>query len=199
MTVASDPVALLWRALDQTGAIISRVRPEQASLPTPCRSFDVRALVNHVLRDVRLFTARAGGAAWEERGADLIGDDWAGAYHQAAGALLAGWQRPGALDRTVQLPFGELPALWFVGQQVTDLAVHAWDVARATGQPTDLDPELGQFALDWGTGNLEPRFRGDEADGRDFGVEVPVADDAPLYDRLAGFFGRDPAPGPAGL
>jgi hypothetical protein len=32
-------------------------------------------------------------------------------------------------------------------------------------------------------------FRGPD---KAFGVEVPVADDAPVYDRLAGWFGRDP-------
>ena len=47
----SDPLALRSRALDQTGAIVARVRPEQAAMPTPCRSWDVRALVNHVVYD----------------------------------------------------------------------------------------------------------------------------------------------------
>lgn len=72
------------------------------------------------------------------------------------------------------------------------LIQNGWDVATATGQPTDLDPEVGQLALDWGRENLKPQFRGDEADGHAFGTEIPVAEDAPLYDRLAGFFGRDP-------
>jgi uncharacterized protein (TIGR03086 family) len=93
----------------------------------------------------------------------------------------------------VRLPFGEFPATWRVGQQIADLAVHGWDIAKATGQPTDLDPEVGRLALDWGRENLKPEFRGDEASGRSFGAEVAVADVAPLYDRLAGWFGRDPS------
>ena len=39
--------------------------------------------------------------------------------------------------------------------------MHGWDLATATGQPTDLDPEVGQLALDWGRENLKPQFRGD--------------------------------------
>jgi hypothetical protein len=136
---ATGSVDLLARTLAQTEAIIARVRPEQATLPTPCASWDVRTLVNHVVNDVRQFTVTAHG-----------------------------------------------------GQQIADLAVHGWDIAKATGQPTDLDPEVGQLALDWGRENLKPEFRGDEASGRSFGPEVAVAADAPLYDRLAGFFGRDP-------
>jgi uncharacterized protein (TIGR03086 family) len=188
----SDHLDLLARALDQTGELVSRVRPEQAGLPTPCRSFDVRALVDHVVHDLEQFTARAGGRDWEPHDRDLIGDDWAGAYRAAAGGLLAAWRAPGALDRTVRQPFGEVPAAWHVDQQLTDLAVHGWDLARATGQPTDLDPEVARLALAWGRENLKPQFRGDEAGGFSFGPEVPVAEDAPLYDRLAGLFGRDP-------
>jgi hypothetical protein len=33
---------------------------------------------------------------------------------------------------------------------------------------------------------------GEEGSGKAFGLEVPVPSDAPVHDRLAGFFGRDP-------
>jgi hypothetical protein len=45
---------------------------------------------------------------------------------------------------------------------------------------------LPERALDQTAG---PEFRGP---GKAFGVEVPVPDDAPAYERLAGWFGRDP-------
>jgi uncharacterized protein (TIGR03086 family) len=189
---ATGSVDLLARTLAQTEAIVARVRPEQATLPTPCASWDVRALVNHVVHDVQQFTVTVHGGEWDPQDTDVIGDDWAGAYREAAASLLAAWRRPGALEQTVKLSFGEFPATWRVGQQIADLAVHGRDIAKATGQPTDLDPEVGQLALDWGRENLKPQFRGDEASGRAFGPEVAVAADAPLYDRLAGFWGRDP-------
>jgi uncharacterized protein (TIGR03086 family) len=188
-----DPIDLLSRALGQTGAIIARLRPDQAGLPTPCSSWDVRALVNHVVLDVQHFTVSASEGVWEERDADVIGEDWAGAYGEAAAALVAAWQREGVLDRTIQLPFGKVPADWSVTQQIADVVVHGWDIAKATGQSTDLDPELGRLALEWARQNLRPEFRGDEGSGRVFGAEVPVPDGAPLHDRLAGFFGRNPS------
>jgi uncharacterized protein (TIGR03086 family) len=67
--------------------------------------------------------------------------------------------------------------------------MHDWDLARATGQPAELDPALAEHALRWSRGMLRPEFRGP---GKAFGVEVPVPDDAPAYERLAGWFGRDP-------
>ena len=191
-TTPDDLLALLGAALDQAGDLIAATTPDQAGRPTPCRSFDLRALVNHTVHDVTQFTGMAGGGSYDKAERDLIGDDWAGAYQAAAAGLLAAWRRPGALERTVHLPSGDLPATWSLGQQVADLAVHAWDIARATGAPTDLDPAVGAFALAWGNDNLKPPFRGTEAEGRSFGPEVAVDPGAPVYDRLAGVFGRDP-------
>jgi uncharacterized protein (TIGR03086 family) len=187
MASAGDPIDQLSRSIDQTGAIISRISPDQATLPTPCSDWDVSALVEHVVQDLRRFTARASRGEQEPAAEAQAGDDWTGAYREASDELLAAWRREGALEGTVKLPIGEVPATWFVGQAIADLVVHGWDLAMATGQSTELDPELGRLALDWGRENLRPEFR-----GRDFGAEVPVTDDAPLHDRLAAFFGRDP-------
>jgi uncharacterized protein (TIGR03086 family) len=187
MTAAGDPIGQLSRALDQAGAIISRVRPDQAKLPTRCSSWNVRALVNHVVLSVEQFTVMVNGGQWEQRDSDVIGSDWAGAYRKASDGLLVAWSRDGALNETLHLPFGDLPAGWRVGQQISELAVHGWDIARATGQSTELDPEIGQSSINWARENLKPEFRGNA-----FGPEVSVPDDAPIYDRLAGFFGRDP-------
>jgi uncharacterized protein (TIGR03086 family) len=91
----SDELGLLARALDQTGAIVARTRPDQAGLPTPCRSWDVRALVDHIVHDLEQFTARAAGRDWAPHDRDLVGDDWAGAYRAAADGLLAAWRASG--------------------------------------------------------------------------------------------------------
>jgi uncharacterized protein (TIGR03086 family) len=122
MGTPGNPISLLRRALDQTGTVIARVRPEQATLPTPCRSWDLRALVNHVVDEVHQFAAVTGGGKRQHTHGDVIGDDWVGAYRAAAAELLAAWQQPGALDRPHQLPFGEVPATWAVNQHITELS-----------------------------------------------------------------------------
>jgi len=48
-------------------------------------------------------------------------------------------------------------------------------------------------ALAWASENLKPECRGDEAAGYQVAPQVPVRDDAPLYDRLAALCGRDPS------
>src|SRR5437879_13526707 len=77
---AYDPFALLARALEQTGSIISRIRPDQASLPTPCTDWDVRTLVNHTVYDLRTFTALVSGGERPSTDADLLGNNWTNAY-----------------------------------------------------------------------------------------------------------------------
>jgi uncharacterized protein (TIGR03086 family) len=178
---------LLGRALDQAGGLIERIRPEQASLPTPCSGWDVRALVNHIVYDVHGFANMLRGQPRGSPDADLIDDDWSGAYRVAAAALLDSWGQRGTAG-TLELPIGTFPVAWAIGQHLADVAVHAWDVAHATHQSmADLDSEVAKVALDWAHENLKPQFR-----GQAFAPEVPVPQTAPIYDRLAAFFGRDP-------
>ena len=183
---ATPSLELLDRALDQAGTIIGRIRPDQAGLPTPCTEFDVRALVNHLVFDIQMFAAGVAGGAPGSPGEDLIGSDWSNAYATARVSLEDAWRQKG-VDGTIKTRIGEFPATWAVGQHMADVAVHAWDLATATHQSTKLDSEVARASLDWARGALKPEFR-----GKAFGPEVEVPENAPIYERLAGFFGRNP-------
>lgn len=54
---------LLARGLDQTGALVAGIRPDQAGLPSPCPEFDLRALVNHSVYDLHQFRSTLSGGA----------------------------------------------------------------------------------------------------------------------------------------
>ena len=192
MTRTTDPVTLLAAALEQTGAIIVGIRDDQQHLPTPCRSWDVATLVAHVVQDLAQFTERATGGTpdWSAPVPDP-GDDDIDAYRKGAAALVQAWRAAGDLSGTVEMPgMGEVAKRFPVDQQIAEFAVHGWDLAVATGQSTHLDPEIAETALSWGRTALSPQFRGGEDDGKVFGPEVELAEDAPVYDRLAGFFGH---------
>jgi hypothetical protein len=77
-----------------------------------------------------------------------------------------------------------------VDWQTAEIAVHTWDVARATGQSPPLLPEVAERGLAFMSAMLTPENR-----GKAFAPAVPVPEDAPAYDRLAALAGR--APGPA--
>jgi len=77
----------------------------------------------------------------------------------------------------------------------SDVFMHSWDLARATGQEPRLDEDFaGQLFA--GTQPIEAMLR----DSGQYGPAVPVADDAPVVERLMGFVGRDPGwrPGDGG-
>jgi uncharacterized protein (TIGR03086 family) len=192
MPVTTDPVTLLLRALDQTGAIIEAIRDDQQQLPTPCRSWDVTQLVGHLVHDLGAFTARASGGTpnWADPTAAVEGSP-VDAYRAGSVALVQAWRTAGDLSGTIEMPgMGEVAKRFPIDQQIAELAVHGWDLAVATGQSRHLDPEIADTALTWARTALAPAFRGSEDEGRAFGPEVAVPHDAPLYDRLAGFFGH---------
>ncbi|MQS15816.1 TIGR03086 family protein [Streptomyces kaniharaensis] len=199
MTATEDPIDLLARALAQTAGLIDGVGVELAGHPTPCRSWDVGMLISHLLHDVRQFTVRAEGGRpdWSQP-FERVENDWLHAFEAGAEELMDAWRAAGDLSGTIEVPgMGMLPARFPVDQAIAEFAVHAWDLARATGQSTDgLDHEVALASLAWARGALKPEFRGPEEESHSFGPEVAVPEDAPPYDRLAGFFGRDPGAAP---
>jgi len=197
MTSDRDTLALLEQALDQTAAVIAAIPAGQSGLPTPCPDWDVRALVRHLIgQDMRNFLVSARGETVDWRApADELGEDWAADFGDRAGRLLAVW-RAADLGQPVAMPGGgEAPLGGRADQQIAELAMHGWDLVKATGQRADLDPAVAEHALDWSHRVLRPEFRGPD---KAFGLEVPVPPDAPAYQRLAGWFGRDPGWAPAG-
>ena len=191
--MTSDPLSLLVRAVGQAGDVIAGVKPDQADQPTPCRSWTVRQLVEHVIHDMEQFAKTAGGgrADWSSPAAG-VEENWVHAYRSRADALTAAWGAA-ELTGTTELPgLGEVPARTPVDMQVAELAVHAWDLATATGQSIDLDPEVAEAGLEFMRQMLAPKFRGSEEDGKAFGPEVDPGPDASPYERLVAFAGRDP-------
>ncbi len=86
--------------------------------------------------------------------------------------------RRGAILRTGRLHPG-------VGRQLGQ-GLPAW---RAHTQSISLDEGIADRALAWSRRMLQPQFRGE---GKAFGEEMPVPADPSAYERLAGWFGRDP-------
>lgn len=190
---AGDPREALRRALDQGERVVSGVSPDQAELPTPCADWTVRQLVEHLVGAMRFHGAvTAGtisGAHPPTRGSlPPLGDDWAAAYRQARDAMLAAWQRPGALEQTYTLPFATLPGMAYAPFITLEVVAHSWDLASATGQRDTLDDALGAVALEVAHRTMPPE-RPPQVPFKNV-VEVPET--APVYDRLAAYLGRQP-------
>jgi uncharacterized protein (TIGR03086 family) len=185
--VTSNPLDQLREAQEVFREVLTKVRPEQMSLPTPDDEWDVRALINHIVLG-NIWAAehvKTGGAP--RPSGDVIGDrDPVEVYTSSADAMMASFEEPGALGRMVTMPFGEMPVAGLAGFRFVDLMVHAWDLAKATGQDTNLAPDLCEAAL----AMSRQRMVGMDRANMPFKDEVPVPADAPAADRFAGFLGR---------
>jgi uncharacterized protein (TIGR03086 family) len=78
---------------------------------------------------------------------DLLGPDPFTGWESAADDALSAFAEDDALVRTVHLTRGPTPATQYITEMISDLTVHAWDLARATNGDTELDAELVTFAL----------------------------------------------------
>ena len=176
------------RALAEFGERVHRVGDTAWSDPTPCTEWAVRDLVNHLVSEQRWAVPLLAGATLQEVGdrfdGDVLGDDPVGAWDEAA--LEAAEAVAGVdLDRTVHLSYGDVAASSYVFEMAADALVHAWDLARAVGADTALDPELVTTVYD----TMAPRA-GDLAASGLFAPPVPVAGDADPQTRLLAITGR---------
>lgn len=186
-----DIVRLHDRALDETAHLVDGVRPDQMGLPTPCTDWDVRALLTHLVGGNVRWAAlpqdeplQRGPTQGSGPRSSLLGDDPAGAYRRSAAELKAAWQDPALLERPFEMPIGVLPGRAAVNLHLVETVIHAWDLARATGQQPTFDPDVVRAAASFAHSNRPP--------GTSFAAPVTVADDLPEIDRLAAFLGRTP-------
>jgi len=192
MTQMTDPREFHQRAMAQTEAIVVAVRPDQLTLPTPCAEYDVRALLSHIvggLTRIAVIGEGGDGLAVEPRADGVPDDGWPDAYHAARARVTAAWADDARLDALVEVPWGKVPGRIALGGYVQEILTHGWDLARATGQPTELDPDLAHWVLAVARQILPPEPRGGEIP---FDPPVPVPADAGPYTQLAAWLGRQP-------
>ena len=179
----------LDRAVHSTRAVLGRVTPEQLTLPTPCASWQVSDLINHIVGGQFFFAAVASGEKPSRVRPDFSAADFVGEFERGSTAAIAAFDEPGAMERTMHLPFGDLPGSVFVMIAATDTFIHGWDLAKATNQPANLDPDLAAELLTGARPFLSDSLRGPEGKAS-FGPEQPCTPDAPQVDQLAAFLGR---------
>lgn len=192
MTQNTDPRPLHRRAVAQTGAVVSAVAPAQLTLPTPCTEFDVRALLSHITGGLnRIAIVGEGGDALARPAVEegVPDDGWPAVYAAAAGRAAAAWADDARLDALVEVPWGKVPGRIALAGYIQEILAHGWDLAKATGQDTEGDPELAEWALAAARRILPPGNRGGEVP---FGPVTEAPPGAGPYARLAAWLGRQP-------
>jgi uncharacterized protein (TIGR03086 family) len=178
-----DPITQLQQLGPHLGAVVAGITPDQLDKPTPCDEFAVRGVLEHMIGGATVFAAAYRG----EEPAEPDLRDPLDSFGPALGDLVAAISAQGALDRTVQTPFGETPGDTFARFVVLDGLVHGWDLATATGQAYEPPDELVAAADAFARQAIDPL-----RDGQTFADAVEPNAGAPRIERLANYTGRRP-------
>ncbi|MEZ5246903.1 MAG: TIGR03086 family metal-binding protein [Acidimicrobiales bacterium] len=199
----TDPRPILDRAVATCGSVVAGVRPDQLTAPTPCSEMDVRAMITHLVGVLDRIAALGRGedpfAVTETPAPD---DGWSAAWTSAARRAAEAWRDDAVLEQPMALPWIQGTGADILASYLSELTVHTWDLATATGQQPEWDDTVVAAAL--AARDILPAENRlalfeeiSMAMGLDevavpFAEAVTLPDDAPAIDRLVAWNGRDP-------
>jgi uncharacterized protein (TIGR03086 family) len=166
-----------------------RVRGTRSwDVPSPVAEWTARDVVRHLTDWFPPFLA--GGTDIQLPAGPSVDDDPVGAWQAQYDAVQALLDDPSAAELVLRNPhIGEVPLPRAIDRFYTsDVFMHTWDLARATGQDDRLDADFCAQLLA-GMEAMEEIMRSSEQ----YGPRVPVKDDADAQTKMLGFIGRDPA------
>jgi len=138
-------------ANDEFARRLRLVGPGDWQRPTPCSEWDVRALVNHVIGANVRYELLLHGASSPQveatRSVDHLGDDALASFLATAEREVACFLEEGALDRVTHHVIGDRTGRELLSMRILDVAVHAWDLARAIGAEETVDGDVVSFLL----------------------------------------------------
>ena len=178
----------LAAAQDWVTTLVDGVRPDQLDAPTPCPELTVRALIRHLIGGTnRIRAVGEGGSALDVSAFPEVTDHvLATAYRTSVAAARQAWSDGVALDRPARVPWGNVTGAEAVRGYLMEALAHGWDLAVATGQDSEADPELAATGLEQARIALPSEGR----EHAPFGEVVPSATDAGPTERLANWTGR---------
>lgn len=180
-----DMLDSLRGATANTQRLLEGIQPDQLSAPTPCDEYDVMGLVGHLVGGTGMLAAILAGET--PGAAPDLNDGFVGPAKQATEQMLIAFEAPGVMEQEFNFGMGPMPGARVAGIALMEAVVHAWDLARATGQEHGIPDGLAEAVLAH-VARLPEAMRGES--GAPFKLPVPIADDAPVADRLAAFLGR---------
>jgi uncharacterized protein (TIGR03086 family) len=160
----SEIILTGWNVLDEARemlrAAVAGVGPDGWSRPTPCTEWTVAQVLQHAALDQRVWGAALAGKAMPGENpfapSGQLGADPLAYAEEALAESAPAWSVAGAATVPTPLPQGEMPPAGAAGAAALDAAIHAWDIALATGQGSPLTPALARALRPVAEGIVEP-------------------------------------------
>lgn len=177
-----DGVQQLDEVIPLLRQVVGDLDAAQYDAPTPCAAFTVTGVLEHMIGGATAFAPAFRGAP----PSPAVRGDVVQRWTAAMADLLDAVHTPGATERVLPTPFGELPGSSFARYVAFDGLMHGWDLATATGQSFAPSEELVAAVDAYARDLLVPQMR----DGDTFAQEQPVGPHASTLERLVAFSGR---------
>jgi uncharacterized protein (TIGR03086 family) len=184
-------IEALARAQAMTKKVMALLNDEQLGMPTPCKSWCVRDVIDHLISGNHLFATKLTSASPDIDAPDADGiNQLRFEFDVACLRAVDAFSVPGALERVVTMPAGEFPATIYLALATCENFIHGWDLADAIDMRSLMDNDLAESLLSGPiVRGLKDEMRGSDGEAS-FGPRQTVSDDAPPADQLAAFFGR---------
>jgi uncharacterized protein (TIGR03086 family) len=190
-TQGTGPALIAAAAAETARAVTGAAKTAPLDTRTPCPDWDLRTLLNHTI----LWTSysaerRAHGESVAE---ELMSKDFTAepgyveAYQAQIARAVQAWSAPEAWEGDRGVMGNAMPAADIGAMLIMEMALHGWDIAKATGQDYQCDDDLAQALLETvqAQGDMFRQYQG-------FAAIVPVPGDASTFERALGLSGRDP-------
>src|SRR4051795_1065646 len=196
MTDTSTLTTAVRAASDLAAGPLRSVPADRLPAPTPCRDYDVRALLDHLAWAAVLSQRAATRTPFEHDWSSLTPapfldglpvERWAAAVPAELDTAADAWADPAAWEGETLMGSAPMPADVVGPMMLAEFVLHGWDLARAIGARYDVPADLGGTVL----AAVQPLAQMGR-DGGWYGPEVPVPADAPAFDRALGRGGRAP-------
>lgn len=179
----NEQLAIIIPKLREVGA---QIEPIQLDGPTPCKDFTVSGVLGHMTELASAFAPMFRGEEPPSGDPAPDGDSEVARFDKAMEGLLDAVQSPGALDRLMQTPLGEMPGATFARLVAFDGLIHGWDLATATGQAWNLNDDLVAEVDAFARQALTDEMR----DGDTWAAQQLPPEDATPLERAVAFSGR---------
>jgi uncharacterized protein (TIGR03086 family) len=187
-----------WDVLDEARAVlravVAGVPADGWRRPTPCTEWDAAQVLQHAALDQEVWAAVVSGG--QPSGEDpfapsgQLGREPLAYAEAALAASAPAWATVSADGGPVPtpLPSGPMPPADAAAAAALDAAIHAWDIAVASGQGSPLTADLARALTPVAKSIVEPL--------RQYGVYAAALEPGPNADdaaALLGYLGRSPA------